>query len=347
VPSCSGLAIPLVVAVSTSLAGRRGFLIRNRNAFETARKVNVVIFDKTGTLTEGKFEVSEVVSFSQMKKEEVLTYCASCEAHSEHAIAKAIVSSAKNLFEVSDFKALPGIGAEGRINGRLVQVVSPSYVKERNIPHDQEKVEELLSRGKTVVFLIIDGVLKGAVTLSDRIRKESKEAISNLKKMGIKCVMLTGDTRKVAEEVAKELGIDEFYAEVLPREKRDIVEKIRREGHIVAMVGDGINDAPSLVQADVGIAIGAGVDLAIDSADIILVRNDPRDVVHVIKLAKRTYGKMVQNLIWATGYNALAIPLAGGALYSLGIVLIPAVGAILMSLSTVIVALNARLLKMD
>ena len=344
-PHALGLAIPLVVAVSSAIAARHGFLIRNRTAFERAKDVQAVVFDKTGTLTEGRFGVSDIVSLSDLSEEEVLKYAASIESRSEHSIAKAISSWVKDLMEVEEFRAIPGKGAEGKVNGKLVQVVSPGFLREQGIGYNDERVKRLIGEGKTVVFVLIDGTLKGAIALSDRIRAESKEAVLSLKKMGIKSIMLTGDNMKVAEWVARELGIDEYFAEVLPHEKSEKIREIQERGLVVAMVGDGINDAPALVQADVGIAIGAGTDVAIESADIVLVKNDPRDVVNVIKLARLTYRKMIQNLIWATGYNAIAIPLAAGILYSMGVLLSPAVGAVFMSLSTVIVAINAKLLK--
>ncbi len=346
-PHALGLAIPLVVAVSSALAAAHGFLIRNRTAFEQARDIQAVVFDKTGTLTEGRFGVSDVVSFSDLSDDEILKYAASLESRSEHSIAKAIASSTKDLLEVEEFRAIPGKGAEGRVGGKFVQIVSPGFLKEQGIEYNDGRVSKLFSEGKTVVFVLIDGDLKGAIALSDRIRDESKEAVLSLKKMGIKSIMLTGDNKKVAEWVAKEIGVDEYFAEVLPQEKSEKIKEIQKRGLVVAMVGDGINDAPALVQADVGIAIGAGTDVAIESADIVLVKNDPRDVVNVIRLARLTYGKMVQNLMWATGYNLIAIPLAAGVLYGMGILLSPAAGAVLMSLSTVIVAINAKLLKLN
>ncbi|TCK02526.1 heavy metal translocating P-type ATPase [Phorcysia thermohydrogeniphila] len=347
-PHALGLAVPLVVAVSTALAAKSGFLIRDRSAFERARNLQAVVFDKTGTLTEGKFGVTDVVNFSDnLTDEEILRYAASIELHSEHPIAKAIVTSSKGYMEVEGFRAIPGKGAEGRVNGKHVMVVSPGFLRERGIKVDDERVLRMASEGKTVVYVLIDGELKGAIGLADIVRPESKEAILKLKEMGIKCMMLTGDNRQVASWVSKEIGLDEFFAEVLPHEKAEKIKEIQSRGLVVAMVGDGVNDAPALAQADVGIAIGAGTDVAVESADIVLVRNDPRDVVSIVKLARSTYRKMVQNLIWSTGYNAVAIPLAAGVLYGSGILLSPAVGAVLMSLSTVIVAINAKLLKVE
>lgn len=348
-PHALGLAVPLVVSVSTSISAKKGILIRNREAFERAKDVQVVVFDKTGTLTEGKFEVTDVISFDEFEEEELIKYAATLESHSSHPIAQGIVEKAKELgiefYDIEESKVLPGKGVQGIINGKEVFVVSPGFLKEKGLWKDDERVNKVLEQGKTVVFLLIDGRLVGALALADRIRPESREAVKRLHEMGIKAYMLTGDNAKVAKWVAEELGLDGFFAEVLPHQKSEKVQELQKEGLIVAMVGDGINDAPALIQADVGIAIGAGTDVAIESADIILVKNDPRDVITAIHLARATYGKMVQNLAWATGYNTFAIPLAAGTLYSYGILLSPAVGALLMSLSTVIVAINARFLK--
>ena len=270
------------------------------------------------------------------------------ESISEHPIAAGIANSAKEkgieLLPVQDFKAIPGKGVEGLVQGKKLLVVSPGYLRENRIDIKDERVERLAQQGKTVVFLLEEGRPVGAIALADIIRKESREAIERLKSMNVKCMMLTGDNRFVAQWVAGELGLDDFFAEVLPHEKAEAIKKVQKD-YTVAMVGDGVNDAPALVQADVGIAIGAGTDVAVESADIVLVRNDPRDVAYIIKLSRKTYSKMFQNLVWATGYNAFAIPLAAGVLYSYGILLSPAAGAILMSASTVIVAINARLLK--
>ncbi len=347
-PHALGLAVPLVVAVSTSLAARNGLLIRDRAAFERSRGIKAIIFDKTGTLTKGKFGVTDVIPFTEdISKEEILKYAASVERHSEHPIAKAIAEASETHYNVKDFRAIPGKGAEGKVEGKHVIVVSPGFLREKGIKLDEKLVSPLLSQGKTVVYVLIDNELKGAIALADIIRPESKEAISKLKKMGIRCVMLTGDSKQVAEWVSKEIGIDEYFAEVLPHEKSEKVKEIQARGLTVAMVGDGVNDAPALAQADVGIAIGSGTDVAVETADIILVRNDPRDVVSIMALARATYRKMIQNLLWATGYNAFAIPLAAGVLYGIGILLTPAMGAVLMSLSTVIVAINARFLKVE
>ncbi len=345
-PHALGLAVPLVVAISTTLSAKNGLLIRNRSAFELARNIQAVVFDKTGTLTEGKFGVTDIVLFNDTTDEgELLKYAASVEARSEHPIAKGIVSSSEEILPVEGFRAIPGKGAEGTVKGRDVKVVSPGYLREQNILVADERVEKLASQGKTVVFVIMDGRLKGAIALADIIRPESKNAVMMLKEMGIRCMMLTGDNRQVAKWVAEEIGLDEYFAEILPQEKTAKIKEIQARGLIVAMTGDGVNDAPALAQSDVGIAIGAGTDVAVETADIILVRSNPLDVVAVIGLARATYRKMVQNLAWATGYNTFAIPLAAGVLYQSGILLTPAMGAVLMSVSTLIVAINARFLK--
>ncbi len=346
-PHALGLAVPLVVAVSTALAARNGFLLRDRTAFEKARLLTAVVFDKTGTLTEGRFGVTDVVSLDpKIPESEVLRYAAALEIFSEHPIAKAIVEAAEAPAKAEQFRAIPGKGIEGSVDGRSVKVVSPGYLREHGIAFAHDRVTPLFEAGKTVVFVIVDSTLAGAIALADIVRAESKEAVAQLRQMGIRSIMLTGDNAQVAAWVAQELGLDEYFAEVLPHEKAAKIEELKQRGMVVAMVGDGVNDAPALVAADVGIAIGAGTDVAIESADIVLVRNDPRDVVQIIELARLTYRKMVQNLLWATGYNAITIPLAAGVLYRAGILLSPAVGAALMSLSTVIVALNARFLHL-
>ncbi len=346
-PHALGLAIPLVVAVSTAISARNGLLIRDRAAFEASRNLQAIIFDKTGTLTEGKFGVTDTVILDdKLEESKLLAYAAAVEQNSEHPIAKGIMNSVEKLIKVTDFKSIPGKGAKGKVEGKEVMVVSPGYLRENNIEFQQNgKIDELNAQGKTVVFVLVDGELQGAIALADIIRPESKKAIARLKEMGIQTMMLTGDNRQVAEYVAKELGLDDYFAEVLPNEKADKVKEVQSRGLIVAMTGDGVNDAPALAQADVGIAIGAGTDVAVETADIVLVRSNPEDAVDIIALAKATYRKMVQNLIWATGYNAFAIPLAAGALSVYGIILNPAMGAVLMSLSTVIVAVNARILK--
>lgn len=351
-PHALGLAIPLVVAVSTALSAKHGLLIRNRTAFENARNIQAIIFDKTGTLTKGEFGITNTIMFDEnFDKGEALKLAASVESESEHPIAAGIVktffenTNDKN-YELNDFSSIPGKGAEGNVNGKNVKVVSPGYLLENNIKiSDKENIDKLSSEGKTVVFLLVDEKLTAAFALADIIREESKEAIKQLKEMGIKPMMLTGDNKQVAKWVADELGLDDCFAEVLPNKKSEKIKEVQSHGMIVAMTGDGVNDAPALAQADVGIAIGAGTDVAVETADIILVRSNPKDVVSLIKFARATYRKMIQNLIWATGYNIIAIPLAAGVLFSYGIVLSPALGAVLMSLSTVIVAINAKLLK--
>ncbi len=347
-PHALGLAIPLVVAVSATIGAKSGLLIRNRTAFESARKVNAVIFDKTGTLTKGEFGVSDVVPFdSNLDIDEILKYAASIESNSEHPIAKGIVSGSKAYYKVSDFSSIPGKGTHGIVNGKDIKVVSPGYIKEKGIQLPDKKIKDIKGQGKTIVFVLFDDYPVGIIGLEDVIRTESKQAVKLLKKMGIKCLMLTGDNAQVAESVADQIGIEEYFAGVLPGEKASRIREVQQRGFTVAMVGDGINDAPALAQADIGIAIGAGTDVAVETADIVLVKNNPLDVLATIRLSRRTYNKMVQNLFWATGYNALAIPLAAGVLYQQGILLSPAAGAVLMSLSTIIVALNARLLSID
>lgn len=345
-PHALGLAIPLVIAVSTGLAAGHGFIIRNRTAFENARRIQAVIFDKTGTLTKGEFEVSSVIRLAGTCDEEMLlVYAASLEGLSEHPIGKAIARSTDTRLPVDEFASMPGKGVSGRIDGHEVMVVSAMYLEELKGSVPADRIGDATTGGKTIVFVLIDEEVCGAVAMGDVIRPESREAIERLKGMGLECIMITGDRKEVASHVSAELGIDEFFSEVLPDRKAELVREIQARSLLVAMVGDGVNDAPALAEANVGIAIGAGTDVAIEAADIILVRNNPGDVVSVIELGRATYRKMVENLIWATGYNAVAIPLAAGVLYSAGILLSPAAGAILMSLSTVIVAVNARLLK--
>jgi len=345
-PHALGLAVPLVVAVSTALAAKNGLLIRNRAAFEGARKVQSIIFDKTGTLTEGRFGVTDTLVLSADIDEETLrAYAASVDASSEHPIAKAIAASSEKKLPVESFKSIPGKGAEGRVEGREVKVVSPGFLHEQNIEIGDERVEPLQAQGKTVVFVLVDGKLKGAIALADIVRPEAKQAIEALKALNIRCLMLTGDNKATAGWVSEQVGLDEYFAEVLPQDKAAKVKEVQSRGVLVAMTGDGVNDAPALAQADLGIAIGAGSDVAVETADVILVRSNPLDVVAILKLSRATYRKMIQNLLWATGYNTFAIPLAAGALYAWGVLLTPALGAILMSASTVIVAINARLLK--
>ncbi len=348
-PHALGLAVPLVVAVSTSLAAGRGLLIRDRAAFERARNLQAIVFDKTGTLTEGRFGVSDIVVLGARSESDVLSLAAGLEQQSSHPIAAGIVRAAEERrlpnAKVADFENLPGKGAQARVEGALIQVVSPGYVRSSGVELDHERVDALMGQGKTVVFVLEEGRVIGAIALADIVRRESRAAIARLKEMGIQCMMLTGDAEAVARTVAAELGLDDYFAEVLPDQKAAKIREVKQRGLAVAMVGDGVNDAPALVESDLGIAIGAGTDVAIESADIVLVRSDPRNVADIMALSRATYSKMIQNLLWATGYNAFAIPLAAGVAYSVGVVLTPAFGAALMSLSTVIVAINAKLLS--
>ncbi|HYR97384.1 MAG TPA: copper-translocating P-type ATPase [Gemmatimonadales bacterium] len=347
-PHALGLAVPLVVAVSTALSARNGLLIRDRSAFERARELDAVVFDKTGTLTEGRFGVTDIVPLAGRTEHDVLRLAAALESRSEHPIAIGIVRAATDrgvLYPGPDgFAAIPGKGAQGTVDGASVKVVSPGFLKQQGLTVADARVTRLAEQGKTVVYVVADGQLIGAIALADIIRPESREALDRLKAMHITPIMLTGDSAAVARWVAGELGLDDYFAEVLPDQKAAKIEEVKRRGLTVAMVGDGVNDAPALVAADVGIAIGAGTDVAIESADIVLVRSDPRDVPAIVGLARATYRKMVQNLWWATGYNAVAIPLAAGVLARAGILLSPALGAVLMSVSTLVVALNAQLL---
>jgi P-type Cu2+ transporter len=347
-PHALGLAIPLVVAISTALGAQNGLLVRNRAAFEKARNIQAIILDKTGTLTEGRFGVTDVIAFTdEVNEQTLLDYASALEGRSEHPIARGIATSASpSALHVESFKALPGRGVEGIVNGKTVEVVSPGYLEKSALTVTDKRIEHLTTQGKTVVFVVIEGTVAGAIALADIVRPESRQAITKLKEMGIRSIMVTGDNRQVAQSVAAELGIDEYFAEVLPQDKVVKVKEVQSRGLVVAMVGDGVNDAPALAQADVGIAIGAGTDVAVEAGDIILVRSTPLDAVTVVGLARSTYRKMVQNLVWATGYNALAIPLAAGVLYPFGIILTPAAGAVLMSASTVIVAINSRFLKL-
>ncbi len=344
-PHALGLAIPLVVTVSTALGAKKGLLVRNRMAFEKARLLQAVVFDKTGTLTLGRFGVIDVALFGDVSRDDVLSMAGSVEELSEHPIARAIAAAAPVRMPVSDFRAIPGKGARGVIGGSEIAVVSPGYLAEQGIAVPAG-AEALDSGGLTVVHVLRDGTLVGAIALADVVRPESVEAVERLKAMGVEPIMLTGDSRAVATRVAAELGIQRFFAEVLPADKAATVQRLRADGMVVAMVGDGVNDAPALASADVGIAIGAGTDVAVATADVILVRSDPRDVATVIELSRATYSKMVVNLAWATGYNLVTIPLAAGVLAGLGILLSPAVGGVFMSASTIIVAINARTLRL-
>ncbi|TSC79104.1 MAG: putative copper-exporting P-type ATPase B [Parcubacteria group bacterium Gr01-1014_33] len=351
-PHALGLAIPLVASISTTLAARHGFLVRARLALEMARNVNVVLFDKTGTLTKGEYGVTALWAQAPVDEAALLRFAASVDSHSEHFISKAIVARAKEkgvpLADVKEFVRLPGRGVKGMVEGEEIYVGGFPILRETgaSIPEDlREKIDQEHRAGNTIIFAVRNAAFLGAFALSDIIRKESREAIAQLKDMGVRIAMVTGDSEGVAAWVAGELGINEYFAKVLPHEKSEKVKLLQQKGAKVAMVGDGINDAPALTQADLGIAIGAGTNVAIESAGIILVRNDPRDIAKIIRLSRLTYRKMLQNLFWATGYNVVALPLAAGALASYGIFLEPAVAALFMSLSTVIVAANAVLLR--
>ncbi len=348
-PHALGLAVPLVVAVSTELTARNGLLVRDRAAFERARGLQAVVFDKTGTLTEGAFSVASVVPLrAGLGEAEVLRLAAGLEAQSEHPIAKGVLRGAAERGiappAATDFRNLPGEGARATVEGSEVEVVSPGTLRRRGIELNDARVAAEQAAGRTVVFVVLDGALAGAIALADVVRSESREAVRQLQALGLRCLMLTGDARPVAEQVGRELGLDEVRAEVLPHQKSETIQAIQATGLSVAMVGDGVNDAPALAQSDLGIAIGAGTDVAAEAADIVLVRNDPRDVVAILALARATYNRMAQNLAWATGYNVIAIPLAAGVAMPWGVLLSPALGAALMSLSTVVVAVNARLL---
>jgi Cu2+-exporting ATPase len=349
-PHALGLAIPLVVVSATAVSARNGILVRNREAFERARALRIVAFDKTGTLTEGRFGVREVYS-DGLPKEHALRLAAGLETRSEHPLARAIVDAAQNSGltpdAVEEFRVLAGRGVEGRLGGRTYRIGRPEWAVELDLslsPALKAGLEEAESRGESVVVLMDEQRVLALVALADRVRESARQAIHGLHGMGIEIVMITGDAEAVAKTVARELGIVRFYARVLPQDKSRLVGELKRNGP-VAFVGDGINDAPALLEADLGIAIGAGTNVAIESADLVLVENDPLDVVRAIRLARATYGKMVQNLLWATGYNAVALPLAAGVAASWGILLSPALGALFMSLSTVIVAVNAVLLR--
>ncbi|MEO6982794.1 MAG: heavy metal translocating P-type ATPase [Edaphobacter sp.] len=351
-PHALGLAIPLVIAISTSIGAQNGLLVKDRLALERARNLDVVIFDKTGTLTRGAPALSGVVAAPGGNESDLLAVAAAVEANSEHPLAKAIVAEAKrrNLpsLQVSDFKSLPGRGAQAEVNGQRVMIGGPRLLTESNVtppPEIERSTIQWASEGKTVLFAVAEGKLLGAFAAEDEIRPESAEAVKKLHLLGIRVAMITGDSKAVADSVAKRIGIDEVAAEVLPADKASAVKRFQQGGRKVAMVGDGVNDAPALATADVGIAIGAGTDVAIESAGIVLVRSDPRDVVGAIELSRATYRKMVQNLVWATAYNLVAIPVAAGVFVRWGFDLPMSVGAVAMSLSTIIVAANAQLLR--
>jgi Cu2+-exporting ATPase len=345
-PHALGVAIPLVVARSTSIASKNGFLIRNRTTFEKAYNANSIVFDKTGTLTKGVFEVTDVqIIGDSLDKNHVLHYAQSLEANSDHPIAKGITQyqTATKLLEVTDFRELTGEGVEGTIEGKIIKIVSPGYLKRNEIKAPEELNQK--EQSQTIVIMLVDNQVSAIFALGDSIRSESKVAIQSLHEMGIESVMLTGDNQQVANKVASQLGIDTVFAEVLPDQKSQKIQDLQQGNKLVVMVGDGVNDAPALATANIGIAIGAGTDVAIETADIILVRNNPLDVTKVIQLSKRTHTKIVQNLWWAAGYNIIAVPLAAGILFPIGITLSPAIGGLLMALSTVIVSVNAQRLS--
>jgi P-type Cu2+ transporter len=351
-PHALGLAIPLVIAISTSLGAQNGLLVKDRLALERARNLDMVIFDKTGTLTRGSPALSGVVAASGANEDFLISRAAAIEANSEHPLAKAVVAEAKRrnlpILQATDFEALPGRGAHARVNGQSLAIGGPRLLVEGKVtaPPEVEKLTtEWASEGKTVLYVVAEGKLLGAFAVEDEIRRESHEAVKALHRFGIRVAMITGDSKTVAGSVAKRIGIDEVAAEVLPADKASAVKRFQSGGKRVAMVGDGVNDAPALATADVGIAIGAGTDVAIESAGIVLVRSDPRDVVGAIELSRATYRKMIQNLVWATAYNLVAIPVAAGLLVRWRLDLPMSIGAVAMSLSTIIVAANAQLLR--
>ncbi|MCB0734279.1 MAG: copper-translocating P-type ATPase [Flavobacteriales bacterium] len=346
-PHALGLAIPLVVAISSAISARKGLLIRNRTAFENARKITTIVFDKTGTLTTGDFGVTHVdVCKSNYSENDVLGLAGALEQASEHPIAQGILKEIEHrrlsLPEIQDFSSITGKGVQALVDGKMVKVVSPGYLNEQEIPIPET---DRSAKAETRVYVLVNDELAGFISLADEVRPESYDSVKALQKLGIEVIMATGDNAYVADEVGRQLGLDAVYAGVLPHEKVALVRELQQNGKFVAMTGDGVNDAPALAQADVGIAIGSGTDVAAETADIILVNSNPADILNLIRFGKATYRKMIQNLIWATAYNAVSIPLAAGVLYSSGFVLGPAVGAVLMSLSTVVVAINAQLLR--
>jgi P-type Cu2+ transporter len=346
-PHALGLAVPLVVAKSTALSAKNGLLIKNRTAFENARKITTMVFDKTGTLTVGKFEVSKIVSLQkEFSENEIVRLTSALEQKSEHPIATGILQKVKDLSisipATENFNAITGKGVEATVEGKKILVVSPGYLKEKNIAIPEGFTA---NDTETMVFVIVNNQLAGYIALSDEIRPESAEAIKTLKENNIKSILLTGDNSKVAKAVSDTLGMDGFIGEVLPHQKLEKIKELQSKGEFVAMTGDGVNDAPALAIADVGIAVGSGSDIAAETAGIVLVNSNPKDIVSLILFGKATYKKMIQNLIWATGYNVIALPLAAGVLFKQGILLSPAAGAVLMTVSTVVVAINASFLK--
>ncbi len=348
-PHALGLAVPLVVARSTALSAKSGLLIKNRSAFENARKITTIVFDKTGTLTVGKFEVSKIVSLQKdINENEIIRLASALEQKSEHPIATGILQKVKDLSitvpATENFNAITGKGVEATVEGKKIVVVSPGYLTENNIPLPEGFTA---NDTETVVFVMINNALAGYIALSDEIRPESAGAIKTLKQNKIKSILLTGDNNQVAKSVSETLGMDSFIAGVLPHQKLEKIKELQAKGEFVAMTGDGVNDAPALAIADVGIAVGSGSDIAAETAGIVLVNSNPKDIVNLILFGKATYRKMIQNLIWATGYNLVALPLAAGVLYKQGILLSPAAGAVLMTLSTIIVAINASRLSIN
>ncbi len=351
-PHALGLAVPLVVAISTSLAARNGILVRNRLALEEARQLDTIVFDKTGTLTKGEFGVVAMDAAPDWSADEVLALAVALEGDSEHTIARGIRAAAADrkltLPQVTNFEAIQGRGVRAQSNGHTVYIGGPRLLESLDLS-PTDTVEDFTSqagdKGQTVVYLIQEDAIIAAFALADVIRKESFDAVKQLHNMGVEVAMLTGDSQAVAKAVAEELGIDTYFAEVLPEHKDQKIIELQRQGKRVAMVGDGVNDAPALTRADVGIAVGSGTDVAVESADIILVQSNPLDIVKIVGLSRASYGKMIQNLWWAAGYNIVALPLAAGVLAPIGIVLSPAVGAVLMSLSTIVVAVNAQFLR--
>jgi Cu2+-exporting ATPase len=351
-PHALGLAIPLVVAISTTLGARNGLLVRDRRGLEEARNIDVVFFDKTGTLTRGEFRVVEITAGPGLSNEQALALAAAAERDSEHTIAQGIVMSAEEqgltIPAAKDFQAIPGHGVRAHVEGRDLQLGGPALLKKLGVepgPDLQAAIDRAAQRGQAAITMVDGATAVAVLAVADAVRDESRDAIDRLHAMGIESVMMTGDARAVAEAVGRDLGIDTVLAQVLPDQKAARIQEVQRQGKRVAMVGDGVNDAPALVTADVGIAIGAGTDVAVEAGDVVLVRSDPRDVPRIVALSRATYRKMVQNLWWAAGYNVVAIPLAAGVLAPWGVVLHPAVGAVLMSLSTIIVAVNAQLLR--
>ncbi|WP_462129242.1 copper-translocating P-type ATPase [Staphylococcus pseudintermedius] len=351
-PHALGLAIPLVTARSTSIGAHHGLMIKNRAAIETAQHIDYVMMDKTGTLTEGHFSVNHYESFKAgVSDEEVLSLFASLESQSNHPLATSIVDFAKNksisYVQPQDVRNIPGVGLEGTINGQAYKITNVSYLEQNGFDYDQALFTKLAQQGNSISYLIDEQQVIGIIAQGDQIKDSSQQMVADLLAKGITPVMLTGDNQEVAETVAKALGINDVHAQLMPEDKESIIKAYQSKGKKVMMVGDGINDAPSLIRADIGVAIGAGTDVAIDSGDVILVKSDPSDIIHFFTLSKRTMRKMVQNLWWGAGYNIVAVPLAAGILASIGLILSPAVGAILMSLSTVIVAINAFTLKLE